>query len=202
MSTPKSLGIRSAQMDTAVRLLTDGTFSRWTGRKVPAMTVEQASALIGNAMHETGSRNLTRSDVVEQNAGAGRGLMQYTGPRRTAYDRANPGNDIRKQLQYAAEEYAGKHDPAPGASLIGYTKSLETTPKRDVKAATTHLMDNYFRPADPNASREERIANAMAVAKMYKELTKPKSKSLAVKSKQTNPVFNALKIFGSALGIR
>lgn len=192
---PDQLKIRSPQMDTAVRLLTDGTFSKMTGRKVPAFTLEQAAALLGNAMHETGSPNLTNVDVVERgNGGAGRGLMQYTGPRRDAYDRANPGGDIRRQLQYAAEEYAGRHDPN-GRSLIGYTRSLETTPRNDVSAATNHLLENYFKPADPNASRSERVNNAQAVLKIYKQLTKPKPK-VRPKPQPSNPLSSVLKIFG------
>jgi hypothetical protein len=189
--------IRSPQMDTAIRMLTDGTFSKATGRKVPAFSLEQAAALVGNAMHETGSPNLSNMDVVERgNGGAGRGLMQYTGPRREAYDRANPGNDMSRQMQYAAQEYAGKHDPG-GNSLIGYTRSLETTPRRDVTAATTHLLNNYFRPSDPEASRKERVANAKAVLKIYQGLTKPKPKPKA-KQQQPNMLSNVLKIFGFA----
>jgi hypothetical protein len=194
---PNPMQIRSPQMDMAIRMLTDGTFSKATGRKVPAFSLEQAAALVGNAMHETGSPNLTNMDVVERgNGGAGRGLMQYTGPRREAYDRANPGNDMARQMQYAAQEYAGKHDPG-GNSLIGYTRSLETTPRRDVTAATTHLLNNYFRPANPEASRKERVANAKAVLKIYQGLTKPKPKPTA-KQQQPNMLSNVLKIFGFA----
>lgn len=192
---PEQMRIRSPQMDTAVRLLTDGTFSKMTGRRVPAFTLEQAAAFLGNAMHETGSPNLTNLDVVERgNGGAGRGMMQYTDARRIPYDRANPGNDMRRQLQYAAEEYAGRHDPGPGQSLIGWTRALESAPRRDVAGATSHLLDNYFRPADPNASRQERIRNAQQVLKIYKELTKPKAKPKPKPS--PNPFTNVLKIFG------
>ena len=45
------LKIRSPQMDTAVRMLTDGTFSKITGRRVPAFSLEQAASLICNAMY-------------------------------------------------------------------------------------------------------------------------------------------------------
>jgi hypothetical protein len=177
-------------------MLTDGTFSKMTGRKIPAFSLEQAAALVGNAMHETGSPNLTNVDVVERgNSGKGKGLMQYTGPRREAYDRANPGNDMKRQMQYAAEEYAGKHDPG-GNSLIGYTKSLETAPRKDVTAATTHLLNNYFRPADPEASRKERVTNAKQVLKIYQQLTKPKQKAKPVAAKQSNPLAGVLKILG------
>jgi len=193
---PDPMKIRSPQMDTAIRMLTDGTFSKMTGRKVPAFSLEQAAALVGNAMHETGSPNLTNMDVVERgNGGAGRGLMQYTGPRREAYDRANPGNDMAKQIQYAAQEYSGKYDPN-GNSLIGYTKSLETTPRKDVAAATTHLLNNYFKPADPEASRKERVANAKQVLKIYQGLTKPKATKQTKPKAQTNMLSNVLKIFG------
>lgn len=189
------LKIRSPQMDTAVRMLTDGTFSKMTGRKVPAFSLEQAAALIGNAMHETGSPNLTNVDVVEKGSGKGRGLMQYTGARREAYDRANPGPDIKRQLQYAAEEYKGQYDPN-GNSLVGYTKSLETAPRKDVVAATTYLLNNYFRPADPEASRKERVNNAKQVLKIYQQLTKPKPKVKPKPQQQPNVFSNLLKIIG------
>lgn len=189
--------IRSPEMDTAVRLLTDGTFSKWAGRKVPAFTLQQAAAFLGNAMHETGSQNLTKLDVIEQgNGGAGRGMMQYTGPRRDAYDRARPGPDIRSQLRYAAEEYAGRHDPN-GNSLVGYTKALETAPRNDVAAATNHLLHNYFAPADPNASRQERINNAKNVLSIYQQLTKPKPKPQSKpQPKPSDPLSSILRIFG------
>ena len=190
------LKIRSQQMDTAIRMLTDGTFSKMTNRKVPAFSLEQAAALVGNAMHETGSPNLTKTDVVEAGSGAGRGMMQYTGERRTAYDRANPGNDIKRQLEYAAKEYTGKYDPG-GRSLVGYTRSLETTPRRDVVAATNHLLENYFRPADPTASRQERVNNAKQVLKIYQQLTKPKAQEKP-KPAKPNALSSILKIFGIA----
>jgi hypothetical protein len=46
---------RSPQMDEAMRMLTDGTFSKMTGRRIPAMSIRQAAAYLGNIMHETGS---------------------------------------------------------------------------------------------------------------------------------------------------
>ena len=200
---------RNPQLDEAMRILTDGTFSKMTGRKVPAMNRSQAAAYLGNVIHETGSADLSNLDVVERgNGGAGRGIAQYTGARRDAYDKAlgtNPNrNTMRAQLQYAAEEYAGKHDPAPGQSLVGYTRSLETMPK-DAKGATDHLLINYFRPTDPNASRAARLQNAMQIQSLYPD--KPAAQTAkqaagAVKTpKPTRPnhLQNALRIMGTSL---
>jgi hypothetical protein len=161
---------RSPNLDAAMRMLTDGTFSKMTGRKVKALTIQQAAALLGNTIHETGSPDLSDLDVVERgNGGAGRGLAQYTGPRREAYDKAMRGrnaNDINTQMQYMAEEYVGKHDPGPGRSLVGYTRALETAPK-DVAGATNHYLNNYFKPADRQASQRDRLRNAQQLEQLY-----------------------------------
>jgi Phage tail lysozyme len=161
---------RSPNLDAAMRSLTDGTFSKMTGRKVKALTIQQAAAFLGNVIHETGSADLSNLDVVERgNGGAGRGMSQYTGDRRRAYDKAMRGtnaNDINNQLRYAAEEYAGKHDPAPGRSLVGYTHSLENIP-RDTRGAVSHLLEGYFRPQNPEASREARYRNAQQIEQLY-----------------------------------
>jgi hypothetical protein len=161
---------RSPNLDAAMRMLTDGTFSKMTGRKVKALSIPQAAAFLGNVVHETGSADLSDLDVVERgNGGAGRGMSQYTGDRRQAYDKAMRGknaNNINTQLQYAAEEYAGKHDPAPGKSLVGYTKALEDVPK-ELRGAVEQLLQDYFRPRDPAASREARYRNAQQIEQLY-----------------------------------
>ena len=166
---------RSKNMDQLMRQLTDGTFRQMTGDKVPSLTKPQAAALLGNYIHETGSPDLSNLDAVEKGSGAGRGPAQYTGPRRQAYDnymRGKNPNDPKTQLQYMADEYVGRHDPN-GASLIGYTRALENLPK-DAPAATKHLLMNYFAPADPGASRDQRVRNAQAVQQLYPDKPKPK----------------------------
>ena len=197
---------RSKQMDEAMRMLTDGTFSKMTGRKVPSMNRDQAAAYLGNVIHETGYADISQLDVVERgNGGAGRGAAQYTGARRDAYDKAmskNPNrNTVKAQLQYAAEEYTGKHDPAPGQSLVGYTRSFEQMPK-DIKGATDHLLNNYFRPADPKASRDVRVKNAMQIRSLYpdKPLAQTAKQAAGVaKPTKTDILKNALRIMGTSL---
>jgi len=197
---------RSPQLDEAMRILTDGTFSKMTGRKVPAMSRSQAAAYLGNVIHETGSADLSNLDVVERgNGGAGRGIAQYTGARRDAYDKAlgtNPNrNTVKAQLQYAAEEYAGKHDPAPGQSLIGYSKALENVPQ-ELRAGTEHLLKRYFMPADPNASREARVQNAMQIQQLYPDKPAAQTAKQAAgvaKPTKANPLQNALRIMGTSL---
>ena len=185
---------RSPQIDEAMRILTDGTFRKMTGGKVKAMTQKQAAAFLGNVIHETGSADLSQLDVVEKGSRAGRGMMQYTGPRRNAYDRAKPGNDVRSQLQYAADEYAGNHDPVPGKSLIGYTNALETAPV-EMREAVDHYLQQYFRPADPDASRAARFNNAEQIYSTYTpRVTKPKRQPAPAAT--SNPFMSLLKIFG------
>jgi Phage tail lysozyme len=194
---------RTPQLDEAMRILTDGTFRQMTGNRVPALNRSQAAALLGNIVHETGSPDLRNLDVVERDGGAGRGIAQYTGPRRQAYDAAmgiNPNrNSVRGQLQYMAEEYAGKHDPAPGQSLVGYTKALENLPK-DTHGATKALLNNYFRPADPKASEKQRIQNALAIQKLYQPPAQTAKAAAGVPTKKpnstasVNPLTQALQI--------
>jgi hypothetical protein len=162
-----------------------------TGRKVKALSIPQAAAFLGNVVHETGSADLSNLDVVERgNGGAGRGMSQYTGDRRQAYDKAMRGknaNNINTQLQYAAEEYAGKHDPAPGKSLVGYTKSLEDVPK-ELRGAVEKLLLEYFRPRDPDASRAARLNNAEQIQRLYqpKPQAQPKPAQQAPQPSQKN----------------
>jgi hypothetical protein len=187
-------------------MLTDGTFSKMTNRQVKAMTVPQAAAFLGNVIHETGSADLSHLDVIEHGSGAGRGMAQYTGDRRTAYDNAMRGknaNDIRTQLQYAADEYTGKYDPN-GNSLIGYTRSLETAPN-SVKEASDHYLNNYFRPADPEASRAVRQHQAAQIERLYtnpnaKPAPKASTAKVAAGVQKPKKPNGALQIFGAAVG--
>jgi len=184
---------RNKKLDEAMRILTDGTFRKMTGGKVKAMSREQAAAFLGNAIHETGSPDLSNLDVVENGSGAGRGMMQYTGARRNAYDRARPANTVRDQLRYAAEEYAGKHDPAPGQSLVGYTKALESAPP-EMRKAVDHYLTQYFRPADASASRNARMNNAQQIYQQYQPRTpQPKPKPQPKPRQPANPFLGMMQ---------
>jgi hypothetical protein len=94
-------------------------------------------------------------------------------------------NDITTQLQYAAEEYTGKHDPAPGKSLVGYTKSLEDVPK-ELRPAVEHLLQQYFRPADPDASRDVRMGNAQQLQQLYAPKPQPAAAPKPPKTENRN----------------
>ncbi|MCP9876033.1 hypothetical protein KBZ17_05330 [Cyanobium sp. A2C-AMD] len=137
------------------------------------MSPQQAAGLLGSFLIETGRKALNPLDVIEKVAGKGRGLAQYTGPRRQAYDRAAAaakaqGKDINSpqwQLQYFAEEYTGKHDPAPGRSLIGWTRVFEQAPKKGTPQDFARYYtgsaaegSGYFRPGTPHADRRMQAA--------------------------------------------
>lgn len=102
---------------------------------IQPLSAEEACGFLGCMVVETGEPELNNLDVVEAGSGAGRGAMQYTGVRRSAYDaarsQANAGgidpNSNDWQEQYFAEEYAGLHDPLEG-SLIGWTHVFEDRP--------------------------------------------------------------------------
>ena len=55
---------------------------------IQPLTAEEACGFLGCMVVETGEPELEDLDVIEAGSGAGRGAMQYTGVRRTAYDAA------------------------------------------------------------------------------------------------------------------
>jgi hypothetical protein len=154
--------------------LTSNRIEQLSGGKIKRMTPKQAAGLIGSWIVETGSRDLTDLDVVEKVAGAGRGLSQYTGARRVAYDieRAkalrhgkNP-NSPEWQLQYFVDEYTGKHDRhAGGKSLIGWTGALSGVPEFSSAAEASEFFTGsaaegrgYFRPGVTHQDKRNKEA--------------------------------------------
>ena len=161
------MGFAIANVRKAHDYLTNGGFTEATGGLVPPMTTEAACGLIGGWTVETGDPELRDLDVVEKNNGQkGRGMSQYTGVRRTAYDKAREaalarGEDVNSldwQLGYAADEYTGKHDVG-GKSLSGWTGSLERHAQSDdAGAAAVALTNEYFRPSKPHMDRRIQAA--------------------------------------------
>jgi hypothetical protein len=137
--------------------------------KIKPLTVAEACGFIGCIIVETGRPYLDHLDVIEAGSGAGRGAMQYTGVRRTAYDKArlsaiakgvDPSSN-RWQQQYFAEEYIGLHDPAAG-SLIGWTRIFENRPANMTPAKAAEYWTGsaasatgYFRPGVPHLGRRQ-----------------------------------------------
>ena len=150
-----------------------------------SMTPEGASGLIGGWIVETGSPDLTKLDVVERGNGQkGRGISQYTDSRRIPYDAARQAaikagidpNSMDFQLGYVVDEYMGKHDPAPGKSLSGWTKSFQNFGQednvRDAAVGFTTGMDGkegYFRPSIPHVDRRIEAAE-----RVHKHMTTPR----------------------------
>ena len=140
--------------------------------KIAPLTPDEACGFIGCIIVETGRPNLDRLDVIEAGSGAGRGAMQYTGVRRTAYDKARVAaiakgvdtNGNRWQQQYFAEEYAGLHDP-PQGSLISWTRIFENRPTGMTPAQAAEYWTGsaasrtgYFRPGVPHLDRRQQEA--------------------------------------------
>jgi hypothetical protein len=140
--------------------------------KIKPLTPAEACGFIGCIIFETGRPNLNQLDVIEAGPGTGRGAMQYTGVRRTAYDKARSAaiakgvdpNSNRWQQQYFAEEYAGLHDPAAG-SLIGWTRIFENRPAGMAPAQAAEYWTGsaatatgYFRPGVPHLDRRQKEA--------------------------------------------
>ena len=170
----------SKGIDYFFNALTTDKIAEMSGGKIPKMTKEQASGLIGSWIVETGNPSLNNLDVVEKGAGAGRGLSQYTGARRVAYDKARAAalsqgqdpNTPQWQLQYFVNEYTGKHDPAPGKSLSGWTRVFENAPAKGRAAdfaryytGSAAAGKGYFRPSVPHT--ESRQSAASQVMRLY-----------------------------------
>ena len=88
---------------------------------------EFAAAWLGQAVAETGDPTLSKLDVVERDAGKGRGMFQYTDHRRWAYDRARSKaiqqgkdvNDIKWQIDYAL------HQDNPGLRFHDFREGFD-----------------------------------------------------------------------------
>jgi len=187
----------SPQIARTIKLLTDGTMTKWSNGRIPKLTREQAIGFTANLIQETGSPDLSKLDVVEQGSGAGRGIGQFTGARRVAYDqwasRYPNRNNPDAQLQYIAKEYKGDYDPN-GNSLVGYTKSFEKAPKGITpQQAALYFSNTYFRPGEPHNDR--RVNYAQQLNQAY-PVAAPKPKPIPQPTlKRQNP----MKIFGITL---
>jgi len=176
--------------------LTTPKITQLSKGKIPVFTKEQAAGLLGNLRVETGRPDFKNLDVVEAGSGAGRGAAQYTGVRRAAYDRARQAalkqgidpNSTDFQQQYFVNEYLGKYDPKPGASLIGWTQTFEKMPKSGTPASyAKYFSDQYFRPGEPHL--ENRQKAAVDILKQVSSFTTPSATNISAPPPvPTNPV--------------
>ena len=180
---PTNFGVTNVRQ--AYDFLTgDGIVDR-SGGAIKPLTPQAASGLIGGWMVETGSDDLSNLDVVEKNNNqAGRGISQFSHGRRGPYDAAREAaisagidpNSMEFQLGYAVDEYTGKHDPAPGKSLSGWTNAFETHGQStDVAGAATGFTNDYFRPSTPHMDRRieaaERVHSRMTAPQPVQDTT-------------------------------
>ncbi len=167
--------------------LTSPAAEKQSQGKIKPLTAEEACGFIGCMVVETGRPLLDQLDVVEAGSGRGRGAMQYSGVRRTAYDKARSAAIAKKidpnsnvwQQQYFAEEYAGKHDP-PEGSLIGWTRIFEQRPTgMDPAQAAAYWTGSaatktgYFRPGVPHLKRRQAEAQRIWGLVQSKRLSLP-----------------------------
>ena len=170
--------------------------------KIKPLTAEEACGFIGCMIVETGSPLLNQLDVVETGSGSGRGAMQYTGVRRTAYDKARAAAIAKKidpnsnawQQQYFAEEYTGKHDPSQG-SLIGWTRIFEqrSAGMDPAKAAaywtgSAATKTGYFRPGVPHLERRQAEAQRIWELVQSKRLSVPQKPPAMQQQPFPNPL--------------
>jgi hypothetical protein len=176
--------------------LTTPKITQLSKGKIPVFTKEQAAGLLGNLRVETGRPDFKNLDVVEAGSGAGRGAAQYTGVRRAAYDRARQAalkqgidpNSTDFQQQYFVNEYLGKYDPKPGASLIGWTQTFEKMPKSGTPASyAKYFSDQYFRPGEPHLENRQKAAGD--ILKQVSSFATPSTTTISAPPPvPTNPV--------------
>lgn len=179
---------RAANLDYFMSVLTSDTITKMSGGRIPKMTKEQASGLVGSWIVETGNPKLENLDVIEKGAAAGRGLSQYTDGarpgRRTAYEikraeaikKGVDPNSPQFQLRHFVDEYAGKLDKLVGGnSLIGWTRVFERAPKSGTPGQFAQYYtgsaasgQGYFRPSVPHTDRRMDAANQ--VYNIYKNV--------------------------------
>lgn len=191
---------RNNNTDYMFSVLTSPRITQMSGGRIPQMTPQQAAGLLGSWIVETGDPSLQNLDVIERNANAGRGLSQYTGVRRGPYDRARSAavssgldpNQASWQMQYFADEYAGKYDQQ-GKSLIGWTRSLDQLPPNLTSADYAELItgsaakgQGYFRPSVPHTDRRRKAADQVfnAYNQPVSPLAIPKTKPKPVNKSQ------------------
>lgn len=104
---------------------------------------------------------LENLDVIEAGSGVGRGAMQNTGVRRTAYaaarlqviaDGIDP-NSNGWEAQYSAQEYAGLRD-LPECLLSAWTRVFEDRPGGMDPAPAA---EGYSRPTTPHTERRQAV---------------------------------------------
>lgn len=214
---------KSPDLEYLWKFLTSDQVTKASKGKIKPMTREQAAGLIGSWIVETGKASLSGLDVVEAGAAAGRGLSQYTGVRRAAYDRARAAalakgenvNSAQWQARYFAQEYAGQHDR--GGSLSGWTQVFEKAPPKgspeDFARYYTGSADagqGYFRPGVPHTeSRQHAAKQVYSLFPPAAAADKPPAAASAPKPAARKPVApkpsrpgweNMLAIPGQGLG--
>ncbi len=157
------------------QFLTSPAVTKASAWRIAPLSAAEACGFLACVIVETGQPELERLDVTEAGSGRGRGAMQYTGVRRTAYDRARQQaialridpNSNGWQQRYFAEEYAGLHDP-PEGSLIGWSRVFEQRPAgMDAVAAAAYWTGSaatgqgYFRPGVPHLERRQQQARRL-----------------------------------------
>ena len=176
-----------ANIQSWLTFLAGPTVQEQSQGKIKPLTAEEACGFIGCIIVETGRPLLDRLDVLEAGSGNGRGAMQYTGVRRTSYDKARSvaiaknidPNSNAWQQQYFAEEYDGRHDPLQG-SLIGWTRIFEQRPAgMDPARAAAYWTGSaatktgYFRPGVPHLDRRQAEAQRIWGLVQSKRLSLP-----------------------------
>ena len=161
---------KNSNLSTAYGRLTGEWLTERSGGVLQPMTPAGAAGLLGGFQVETGSQDLTDMDVVERRNGQkGRGLSQFTGVRRTAYDRArekaiqagHDPNSLDFQMGYMVDEYLGDHD-TNGQSLSGWTKAFQQCGQMtDPQKSALCWSETYFRPSTPHNDR--RMAGAQQI---------------------------------------
>ncbi len=124
------------------------------------LTPEQTAGLMGNIEEES------RFDLsaIEVGSGAGYGLVQWTGGRRTTLEAAAKQQGVAvSSLAFQLEYLFQESNARPSLTIKGISEWEGMKRQTSVRDATLYWEDNFERSADTQEMLEERVVAAQAI---------------------------------------
>lgn len=154
----------------------------WNFLKEQGLSDEQAAGVMGNIQQESGF-DPGAAEVVPSHAGQGYGIMQWTGPRRTALEdfaglKGIPASDLGVQIAFLLTEIEtetvgnfstreGRHKPQFGSPTDNLWETLKK--QTAILDATILFHDGFLRSADTTEQIEQKRGGYASA--IYEELS-------------------------------
>lgn len=125
------------------------------------LTINQAAGVVGNLMHESGDKTLTKiTNIGDKGTSFGMAQWHDTSPgkgrwtnlKKFAKDRGTSENDFNTQLEFVW------HELESNPRWLNHLKSTST-----IEDATSSFMNNFERPNLKYATLASRISNAKSI---------------------------------------